>query len=169
MNDTSASLSLIAALDEKGLIGRHGQLPWRLPADLAHFRSLTLGKTILMGRRTWDSLGRALPGRNNWVLSRDPGFAPAGGRAFDSLESARLAHAGGELMVIGGAGLYRLALPLAGRLYLTRVHAVVGGDTPSDVHFPPFDASAFVEVACARHRADARHACDYSFLTLDRR
>jgi dihydrofolate reductase len=158
-------LSLIAALDENGLIGREGGLPWRLPDDLAHFKRLTLGKIVLMGRRTWDSLGRPLPQRRNWVLSRAAEFRPEGASVFHGLEPALQAAAGEELMVIGGAELYRIALPLAQRLYLTRVHARLHGDT----HFPAFEAEQFAETARAHHAADERHAHAFSFLTLERR
>jgi dihydrofolate reductase len=159
------SISLIVAMDEGGLIGRNGQLPWRLPEDLKLFRRLTLGKTILMGRRTFASLGKPLDGRDNWVLSRDPAFRPAGVRVFGDLGEALAAHAAGELMVIGGAELFRATLPQAQRVYLTRVHARLDGDT----WFPPFDTAAFREAGRADHPADARHAYPYSFITLERR
>lgn len=157
-------LSLIAALDENGVIGRDGGLPWRLPDDLRHFKRLTLGKTILMGRRTWDSLGKPLPDRENWVLSRDPSFAPEGARVFRSTEDALAQIQAGELMIIGGAELYRQTLDRAQRLYLTRVHAKLAGD----VHFPAFDPAQFHEIAREDHAADERHAYAFSFLTLER-
>lgn len=163
------SLSLIVAMDRNRLIGRNGSLPWRLPNDLAHFRRLTLGKTILMGRRTWDSLGRPLPGRDNWVLTRDPAFAPAGARVFASVDAALDAHANGELMVIGGAELYRQTLASAQRLYLTQVLAALAPTDANDVHFPEFDATAFREIGREDHAADERHAYPYRFLTLERR
>jgi dihydrofolate reductase len=157
-------ISLVVAMDEDGTIGRGGALPWRLPEDLRHFRKLTLGKTVLMGRRTWDSLGKPLEGRRNWVLSRDPAFRPAGAEVFASLESALAAHGEGELVVIGGAELYRQALPLARTLHLTRVHARVEGDT----RFPPWNESDFRQTEAVTHPADARHAHAYSFVTLER-
>src|SRR5690349_17131358 len=110
-------------MDEDRVIGRDGTLPWRLPEDLKHFRRLTLGKTVLMGRKTWQSLGKPLEGRRNWVLSRDPAFRPAGCEVFATLEQALAAHGAGELVVIGGAELYRQALPIADTLHVTRVHA----------------------------------------------
>lgn len=158
------AISLIVAMDEGGLIGRDNALPWRLPEDLKFFKRTTLGKTVLMGRKTWDSLGKPLPDRQNWVLSRDPAFAPAGARVFRSLQDALAAHAGGELMVIGGAQLFREALPLAQRIYLTRVHARLEGD----VRFPQFDAAHFRETSREDRPADERHAYPYSFLTLER-
>jgi dihydrofolate reductase len=159
------SLSLVVAMDERGLIGRAGALPWQLPEDLKQFRRLTLGKTVLMGRKTFDSIGKPLDGRDNWVVSRDPGFRPPGVRVFPELDPALAAAVGrGELMVIGGAALFRDTLPRARRIYLTRVHARLDGDT----YFPPFDAGAFREVARRDHPADARHAYPYSFITLER-
>lgn len=157
-------LSLIAAFDEGRLIGRNGELPWRLPNDLKHFKALTLGKTILMGRKTWDSLGRPLPQRDNWVLTRDPTFQAEGARAFVSLDAALAAHPGGELMVIGGGELYRQTLPLARTLYLTRVQARLQGDA----WFPDLDPAQWRETAREDHVVDERHAYAYSFVTLER-
>jgi len=165
-------ISLIVAMDEGGLIGRGGQLPWRLPEDLKLFRRLTMGKTLLMGRKTWDSLGKPLDGRVHWVLSRDPGFHPEGCRVFPSLEVALAAHTDrghgplphGELMVIGGADLFRATLPLAQRIHLTRVHTRLEGDT----WFPLEELGAFRETARVDHPADERHAWPYSFITLQR-
>jgi dihydrofolate reductase len=158
------NISLVVAMDEGGLIGRDGTLPWRLPEDLKHFRRLTLGKTMLMGRKTWDSLGKPLDGRQNWVLSRDPAFHPPGSRVFGQLEPALAAAGGDELMVIGGAELFRVTLPLAQRIHLTRVHARLDGDT----WFPLAELSAFRETSRVDHPADARHAFPYSFITLER-
>jgi dihydrofolate reductase len=161
---TAKTVSLVVAMDEGGLIGRDGRLPWRLPEDLKFFRRVTLGKTVLMGRKTWDSLGKPLDGRQNWVLSRDPGFKPGGARVFAELESALAAHESGELMVIGGADLFRATLPLAQRVYLTRVHANLEGDT----WFPRAELPEFRETAHTDHAADERHAYPYSFITLER-
>jgi dihydrofolate reductase len=169
VNGAERSIGLIAALDLNRLIGRDGTLPWRLPNDLAHFKRLTLGKTVLMGRKTWDSLGRPLPGRDNWVVSRAADFAPAGARVFASIEAALDAHAQGELMVIGGAELYRQTLDRAERLYLTQVLARIEGHGAADVHFPAFDPADFEERTREDHAQDARHAHPYRFLTLQRR
>jgi dihydrofolate reductase len=159
-------LVLIAALAENHTIGRDGDLPWRLPDDLKRFRKLTLGNTILMGRRTWASLGKPLDGRRNWVLTRDASFvAPTGVEVFANLEHALAAEAEGELLVIGGAQLYQQTLPLATRLELTRVHAQVEGDT----FFPPIDPVEWLETAREEHAADVRHAHAYAFITLQRR
>lgn len=162
------SLSLIVAMDLSGLIGRDGGLPWRLPNDLAHFKRLTLGKTILMGRRTWDSLGRALPGRDNWVVSRAPGLVANGARVFSSLQAALAEHREGELMVIGGAELYRQTLDRADQLYLTEVQTRLEAQ-PGDVCFPEFARDRFEELSCEAHPADERHAWPYRFLRMRRR
>jgi dihydrofolate reductase len=158
------SLSLIVAMDRNRLIGRDGDLPWRLPNDLKHFKQLTVGKTVLMGRKTWVSLGRPLPDRENWVLTRDAQFSAPGARVFTGLDAALAAHAGGELMVIGGAQLYEQTLALADRIHLTRVDAVVPGDT----YFPEIDASQWREVARQSFGADERHAYAYEFVDLER-
>ncbi len=161
-------LSLIAAMDLNGLIGRGGDLPWRLPEDLAHFKRMTLGKTVLMGRKTWDSLGRALPGRDNWVLSRDLGFAPTGARRFGSVAAALEAPRATELMVIGGGELYRQTLDACHRLYLTEVQARIEPAGLGDVHFPAFDRSRFRLGERICHPADARHPYAFHFIRLDR-
>jgi dihydrofolate reductase len=158
------TVSLIVAMDEDGLIGRDGALPWRLPDDLRHFRRLTLGKIVLMGRKTFESLGKPLDGRDNWVVTRDPRFSAPGAQVWTSLPAALEAAGERELMVIGGGEIYRQTLPLAQRIYLTRVHARLDGDT----WFPALGAAAWR--ACARedHPADDRHAYAYSFVTLER-
>jgi dihydrofolate reductase len=157
-------LILIAAVADNGVIGRDGTLPWRLPEDLKRFRRLTLGKTVLMGRRTFESLGKPLDGRDNWVLTRDPAFSPAGVRVFRDLNCA-LALEPPELYVIGGAEIYRQTLPLAQRLELTQVHAEPAGDT----HFPAFDRADWRETMREDRPADDRHPFSYSFVTLARR
>lgn len=158
-------VSIIVAADEHGGIGRRGGLPWHLPDDLKRFKALTLGKPIVMGRKTWDSIGRPLPGRRSLVVSRQPGFAPDGVEVFDSLEGALQAAADApETCVIGGAEIYRQALPYAAVVHLTRVHASVEADT----FFPPLDAADWEEIAREDRAADARHAHAYSFLTLRR-
>ncbi|MGH8446814.1 MAG: dihydrofolate reductase [Solimonas sp.] len=159
------SLSLVVALDEDRLIGRANGLPWRLPDDMKHFKRVTLHKTVLMGRKTWDSLGKPLVDRRNWVVSRDPAFMPAGARVFRSLDDALAAHGDGELMVIGGAELYRQTLPLADRLYLTEVRARVGD---GDAWFPAFERGAFREADAEAHAADERHAYPFRMVTLER-
>lgn len=158
---------LIAAVDRQNAIGRDNALPWHLPADLQRFKRLTLGHSVLMGRRTAQSIGRALPGRRNLVLSR-AGRAPwPGQEVVASLDQAQAATAGeATLFVIGGAQVYRQALDRARRIELTRVDTVVDG---ADAFFPALDADAWDVVAQAHHPADARHAHAMDFLTLQRR
>lgn len=156
----------VVAMASNGVIGRDGGLPWRLPDDLKRFKSITMGRPILMGRRTFESLGRPLPGRENIVLTRDPAWSAPGCRVVRSLDAA-LEAAGGaaEVMVIGGAEIYRLAWPRLARLELTEVHADVDGDTRLDA----FDPAGWREVAREHHPADGRHALAFSFVTLERR
>ena len=133
-------LSLIAAVARNGTIGQRGRLPWRLSSDLRRFKQRTLGHTLLMGRKTYDSIGRPLPGRRNVVLSRDPGFAPDGIEVVRSLEDLRDAIRGDdETFCAGGGELYRLLLPEADRLLITHVEAEVSGD----VTFPAIDPSVW--------------------------
>jgi dihydrofolate reductase len=159
-------VSIVVATDERNAIGHKGGLPWRLPDDLKRFKALTLGKPIVMGRRTWDSIGRPLPGRHNIVVTRRPGLALAGVTVVASLEGA-LAAAGDvpEACIIGGAEVYRLALPMTDLLHLTRVHATVEADT----FFPPIDPGQWEEVSREDHAADEKHAYAFSFVELTRR
>jgi dihydrofolate reductase len=161
----SVRLEIVVAVAQNGIIGRGNDLPWRLPADLAHFKRLTLGHPILMGRRTWDSLGRPLPGRRNLVLSRQTGQSLPGAEVVGSLAAARDLVGAGTLMVIGGAELYRLALPEVAVLHLTTVHADIEGD----VSFPAWSADEWREIDAQTHAADERHAYAYTFRTLIRR
>jgi dihydrofolate reductase len=154
-------------MDEHGAIGRAGGLPWHLPDDLKRFKALTLGKPILMGRRTWDSICRPLPGRRSIVVTRQAGLAvPAEVTVAGSIGEA-IAAAGDvpEACVIGGAEIYRAALPLTDVLHVTRVHAVVEADT----HFPPIDPRQWLEVSREEHPADARHAYAFAFVEMRRR
>jgi dihydrofolate reductase len=159
-------VSLIVAMAQNGVIGRDNGLPWRLPQDLKRFKAFTLGKPILMGRKTFESIGRPLPGRLNLVLTRDRSFGADGVTVVHSVEAA-LTHAGAsdELVAIGGAEIYRLVLPFARRIYLTHVHA----DVPGDTFFPDFDPSQWDDVECRMHPADDEHAYPLTFLTLERR
>ncbi len=163
-------IALVAALARNGIIGKGNALPWHLPADLRHFRRLTLGKPVLMGRRTYESIGHPLPERINIVVSRTPNYRAPGSIVVSSLEDgieAGIAMAGDceELMVIGGAALYRAALPLAERLYLTRIEAEVEGD----VRFVDYEEAEWEEVAREEHPADARNPFPYRFVTLQRK
>lgn len=154
---------LVAALDRNHAIGRDNDLPWRLPADLRRFKALTLGKPVLMGRKTAQSLGRALPGRRNLVLTRSGQVPFAGMEAVASLEeAARLAGADGaaELCVIGGAEVYALCLPRATRMHLTHVDAAVAG---ADAFFPRFEPAEWRVTARESHPADEKHAFAFEF------
>ena len=158
-------ISLIVAMDETGIIGRDNALPWHLPEDLKRFKAATLGKPILMGRKTFESIGKPLPGRANLVLTRSHDWQRPGVLVVHSMEEAlERASAAPELVVIGGEEIFKLALPLAQRIYLTEVHARVPGDTS----FPPFDRQAWHEVARSAQPADGRHAYAMTFSTLER-
>jgi dihydrofolate reductase len=160
-------LSLIAALDRDHGIGRDNDLPWKLPDDLKRFKALTVGKPILMGRRTAQSLGRALPGRLNLVLTRSEQVPFDGMQAVASIEQALQAAAdtdAEELCVIGGGEIYRLAMAQATDLHLTWVQTTV----PADTHFPPVDPALWVEVAREHHAADERHAYAFDFVDYRR-
>lgn len=152
-------LSVIVAVAQNGVIGRDGRLPWRLPADLQHFKSVTMGKPILMGRKTWASIGRPLPGRRNLVVTRDAHYRAEGAEVFRSVEAALAAVAGEpEVMVIGGAELYRALLPRAQSLYLTRVL-----DAPEGTTFFPELGSDWRKVSESRRPADAQNPCALIF------
>lgn len=154
-------LSLIAAMAENRVIGSKGAIPWHLPADLAHFRELTTGHPVIMGRMTFASIGHSLPGRRNLVLSRTPGFRAEGVEIRASLEDALAACAeAGEVFVCGGEEVYRAALPLADRIYLTLIHRKYEGDRV----FPPIPAE-FVEVS----RTEEPGPPPFSWLVLERR
>ncbi len=157
-------VTLVAAIARNRVIGAQNGLPWRLPEDLRHFKALTLGHPVIMGRRTFESIGRALPGRRNIVISRNAAFAAAGAETCASLEAAIGACSGTatEVFVIGGAEIYALALPLAQRLCLTEIEADFGGDTC----FPDFDRRDWREAARARHSAEA--GFDFAFVTYQR-
>src|SRR5271170_3928754 len=166
MSPCQPLVSLIVAMAQNGVIGRDNALPWRLPEDLKRFKAFTLGKTILMGRKTYESIGRPLPGRANLVLTRDRNWIAAGVTVVHSVEQALTQAAPGkELVVIGGAEIYRLVLPFARRIYLTHVHA----DVPGDTFFPDFDSTQWAYVECRAHPADDQHAFPLTFVTLERR
>jgi dihydrofolate reductase len=155
----------IVAMADNGVIGRGNGLPWHLPDDLKRFKALTMGHALLMGRKTFDSIGKPLPGRRNLVLTRNPGWQAPGTETVRSLAAAGAAAGGAALFVIGGAEVFSLAWPIVGRLELTEVHADVAGDTVLE----GFDRAAWRETFRGRHAADARHALPFSFVTLVRR
>jgi dihydrofolate reductase len=158
-------ISLIVAMARNGVIGRDNQLPWRLPDDLKHFKALTMGKPILMGRRTFESIGRPLLGRTNLVLTGDRGFFAPGVLALGSIDEALEAVPGEpELVVIGGATVYQQTLPFARRMHVTWVEAEVEGDT----RFPAYDVSKWHSTSRRDQPADDLHAYALTFETLER-
>ncbi|GAB7128906.1 dihydrofolate reductase [Silvimonas sp. JCM 19000] len=155
-----AELALIAAVGANGVIGIENRLPWRLPDDLKRFKALTLGKPVLMGRKTWDSLGRPLPGRRNLVVTRQQGWAADGAEAFASIDAAVAAASEvSAIFVIGGGEIYSQALAQADVLYLTEVAASPAGDA----HFPAFDRGVWREVSREAH-VDAASGVHYAFV-----
>ncbi len=150
---------------ENRAIGADNGLPWHLPADLRHFRELTIGKVVVMGRKTHESIGQPLPQRKNLVLSRDPDYQATGCTVVSSLDQAcALVPSGEELMVMGGASIYGQAMPRAQRIYLTEVHHSVVADT----FFPPLSTGEWREVTRSEHSADANNPHDFSFVVLER-
>jgi dihydrofolate reductase len=159
-------VSLIVAMAENGCIGRNNTLPWRLSDDLRRFKTLTLGKPILMGRRTFESIGRPLPERPNLVLTRNRHWSAHGVLAVHSLGQALgCVRDADELIGIGGAEVYRLLMPFARRIYLTLVHADIAGDT----FFPALDPTQWADVECQRHPSGERNAYAFTFMTLERK
>lgn len=167
----SVSIVLIAAVADNGVIGRDNGLPFRQSSDLKRFKALTIGKPVLMGRKTFESIGRPLPGRTNIVVSRDPGFAPDGAVVVRDLEAALAAarddarrRGVGEIAVIGGTWIFEQLMPLADRLEITHVHARPDGDT----HFPPIDAAQWRAVARSDHPAGPQDEASFSYVTYTR-
>ena len=160
-------ISLVAAVDEQGGIGREGTLPWRLPADQQRFKALTMGHHIIMGRKTYQSIGRLLPGRFTIIVTRNPDFQLSGSLVSHKLDEAlELARQRGETeaFIVGGAEIYKQAIVFADRFYLTRVH----GRFDTDVSFPPFDESSWVEKECAFHPADDLNSHAFTFRVLEK-
>ena len=157
--------SLVVAMSRNRVIGRDNQLPWRLPKDLAYFKRVTMGRPVIMGRRTWDSIGKPLPGRHNIVLSRDKTLEIPGATRVSSLAEAwRVAGDADEVCVIGGTSLFEESLPIADRIHLTEVDAEVEGDT----YFPEFDRGEWIEREVERHGADERHEHPFRIVVLER-
>ena len=158
-------ISLIVAASTNNVIGQNGELPWRLPSDLQRFKRITMGKPIVMGRKTWESIGRPLPGRKNIVLTRHADYVADGAELVTSPAAAL--HAAGraaEVVIIGGGQIYDLFLPKAQRIYLTRV----GADVDGDAYFPPIDAGKWQLQDREAHPADDHNEFDYEFLTYVR-
>jgi dihydrofolate reductase len=159
--------SIIVAAAENGVIGRNGQLPWRLSADLRRFKQLTMGHAVLMGRKTYESIGRPLPGRRMIVITRQPGYDAVGVEIAHSLAAACGLAANAhetEAFIIGGAEIFGEALPHADRLYFTRVHATIDGD----VYFPPFDRADWSLTSKEEHPADVKNDYPFTFQTYER-
>lgn len=158
-------ISIIAAMAENNVIGRENQLPWHLPNDLRHFKSLTMGKPVLMGRKTFDSIGRALPMRRNCVISRNPQLIVPDCEVYPSFTQALSALVNEpEVMVIGGQSLYEQALPMAHRLYLTLINAQLQGD----VFFPQWCPQEWETLSQSYHKKDDHHLYNYTFITMRR-
>ena len=165
------TLSAIVAMSQNRVIGKNNQLPWHLPADLKHFKTLTTGNTILMGRKTYESIGKPLPNRTNIILTRDPHYQIAGGIVIHHFAEAlpyvksEDTQAPPELFIIGGAQLYQQLLPQVKYVYLTLIHRDFSGDT----YFPILDKRYWKELECITHLADKANPYNYSFIKLERK
>lgn len=158
-------IAIIVAMDEQGLIGKNNDLPWRLSADLQYFRRTTMGKPIVMGRNTHESIGRPLPGRQNIVVTRQSDYQAEGCDVVHSIDEAlALCRDQEEVMIMGGASLYQQVLPLADKLYLTQVHASLDGDT----WFPDWSPQDWQLLSREDHPADDKNEFDYSFMLYER-
>ncbi len=166
MKPTRPTISIIAAMAENRAIGINNKMPWHLPADLRHFKALTVGKPIIMGRKTWESLPGLLPNRPHIVVTRDLHYQAKGCQVVHSIDEA-LTAAGDvpEIMIVGGAAFYAAMLPQADRLYLTQVKTTVAGD----VFFPHYNATDWQIIAQEKHAADEKNPFSYCFLTLEHR
>jgi dihydrofolate reductase len=166
--EIAMKLSILVALSENGVIGRKGQLPWRLPDELQFVKRTTMGHTVLMGRKTYESIGRPLPGRTSIVLSRDASYAPnpeviVAASLDEGLDVAKQSGES-ETFVFGGESVYAAALSIADRLYLTRVHC----DLEGDARFPAFEPEEWKLVSEELHERDERHPYSFTYQTLDR-
>lgn len=164
MTNKSYALTAIAAMSENRVIGKNNQLPWHLPADLRHFKRLTLNQHILMGRKTYLSIGRPLPQRTNIILTRDPHFQAPGCTVITAIDKILALAKEQEILIIGGAEIYTLLMPYITRIYLTIIHQVVDGDT----FFPALNMQQWQQVSREDHSADAENQYQYSFLELRR-
>src|SRR5271167_4489111 len=165
------NITLVAAVSENGVIGRGNALPWRLKSDMLHFRAITMGKPVIMGRRTFLSIGKPLAGRTNIVVSRDPAYAAPGILVAPNLDAAIAAARGdamrrqvGEIIVAGGADIYAQTMPLAGRIVLTYIHRAVEGDA----YFPAIDGRIWQKIARDEHKAAAGDDADFAYITYGR-
>ena len=158
-------ISIIVAMDRNHVIGSEGDLPWHISSDLQNFKKITMGKPIIMGRKTHESIGRPLPGRENIILTRDKDYRVEGCTVLNSLDEV-IEHCKDidEIMITGGSEIYQLALDKASKLYLTEVHTEIDGDT----HFPEFDKGDWEEISRENFKADEKNDFDYSFVVLKR-
>lgn len=156
-------ISYVFAMDKNRLIGKQNDLPWHLPADLKHFKKVTMGEPILMGRKTYDSIGRPLPGRENIILTRDKSYQTEGCTVLHTVQDA-LDRQDGELCVIGGAEVFRLFMPYVERMYVTRIDESFTGDT----YFPEYDESEWNVVERAPGILDEKNKYPHEFLTLEK-
>ena len=158
-------LSIIVAVSENNVVGKENKLPWKLSADLKHLKSLTMGHHIIMGRKTWESLGRALPGRINVVITTDKNFKAEGGVVVHSLKEAfTVSSSDDEIFIFGGGKIFKEAMPLVKKIYMTKVHSIIDGDT----FFPVLDMKDWKETSREDFKADEKNQYDYSFVTLER-
>ena len=161
---TAPTITLIAALARNGVIGHNNQIPWKIPGELAYFKRMTMGHPIVMGRKTWESIGRPLPGRRNIVVSRDRCYAAPGAEVAGSLDEALHLVREAEAFVIGGAQIYAAAMPRAHRMLLTEIDADLEGDT----FFPRFNRHEWRETRREHHPPTAERLFGYSFVTYER-
>lgn len=157
-------LNIIVAVAHNNVIGHSGKMPWHLPAELAYFKRITMGAPVIMGRKTFDSIGRPLPGRRNIVVTRNVGWQQSGVDVVHSLADAIALCGAADAFVIGGAALYAEALPTVDRIYLTEIHA----DVPGDTHFPVLLANHWREVSRERRLKDDKNAYDLDFVVFTR-
>jgi len=162
--DVDKQVTLIAALGKNRAIGLGGRMPWHLPAELQHFKRTTMGKALVMGRKTWQAIGRPLPGRQNIVVSRNPGFTAHSIEVADSLVKALQIANSQEVMVIGGGQLYELAMPLAGRMVLTLVDI----EPEADTWFPEWEKTEWEKTGEQRYDADEQNPLAYCIIELKR-
>ena len=157
-------ISAICAMSENRVIGKNNQLPWHLPADLLHFKKITMGKPILMGRKTYESIGRPLPGRINIIMTHHTHYQATGCVIAQSIEKAlAAAKEYDELFIIGGATLYQALMPLTQRIYMTKIYEHIEGDT----YFPALNPQEWKQIECIDHPADIKNPHRYSFIILD--
>ena len=159
-------LSIIVAVSENNVVGKENKLPWKLSADLKRLKSLTMGHHIIMGRKTWESLGKALPGRTNVIITTDKNFKAEGGVVVHSLKEAlSISSIDNEIFIFGGGKIFKEAMPLVKKIYITRVHSIIDGDT----FFPVLDMNDWKETSREDFKADEKNQYDYSFVTLERK